>query len=221
MLKISPDYVEAVATLGVAYKRLGKKDEALKVLNQALTLAPNDQEVMNNIGSIFYEQEKYDKAAEQFLKALQLKPEDVEILSNLGNALTKAKNYQDAWVAFDEALKIRPADTQIIENYLLCLLEGKQFDRFDEMLGKIQFLTADVKSRLQSIADEYKATLGVKGKKPGAPRKPAVMGSPSRRSIGSILQRSKSGANFSDDARPSLGAKPKVGGLHAVEEEAD
>jgi len=167
VLQIKPDNINAIATLGVAYKRMGKKDEALKYFQQALKLSPNDADVLNNIGSILYEQEQYDKSAEQFLKALQVKPEDVEVLSNLGNSLTKAKNFQHAWVAFDEALKISPANTTIIENYLLCLLEGKYFDKFDEMLAKIKFLTADVKARLLTIADEYKTVLGVKAKKYG------------------------------------------------------
>jgi Flp pilus assembly protein TadD len=64
--------------LGVAYKRMGKKEEALKFFNQALTHSPNDNEVMSNIGIILYEQEQYDKAAEQFLKALLIKPEGIK-----------------------------------------------------------------------------------------------------------------------------------------------
>ena len=63
--------------LGMAFKRMGKKEEALKFFNQALTLTPNDFEVLNNIGNILYEQEKYEKAAEQFLKSLQIKPEGI------------------------------------------------------------------------------------------------------------------------------------------------
>jgi Tfp pilus assembly protein PilF len=74
-------YINAIATLGIAYKRLGKKDEALKLFNQALNLAPNDQEIINNIGELLYEQEHYEKAAEQFLKALQIKV-DGNIYSN-------------------------------------------------------------------------------------------------------------------------------------------
>ena len=59
--------------LGVAQKLIGKSEDALKTLNQALVLAPDDYDIMNNIGGVLYEQGAYEKAAEQFLKALALK----------------------------------------------------------------------------------------------------------------------------------------------------
>ena len=121
----------------------------------------------------------------------------MEVLSNLGNALAKLKDYQHAWVAFDEALKISPANTQIIENYLLCLLEGRQFEQFDEMLAKIKFLGADVKTRLQRIAEEYRTTLGVRAKKGGK-----KLGSPlgKRASFLAKTRKMKNSSTFSEGA---------------------
>ena len=205
MLKISPEFVNAIATLGVAYKRMNKKDEALKQFNFALKYSPNDPDIINNIGGVLYDQEHYEKAAEQFLKALQIKHDDVEVLSNLGNALTKAKNYQHACVAFDEALKISPANIPIIENYLLCLLEGRMFDKFDEILAKIKFLTADVKSKLQSISEEYKNTFGVNLKKL-AKKSTTIFGMVKKATIAA------------QKASPKM---PSKGGLQAITEEGD
>ena len=65
--------MNAVATLGVAQKRLGKLEEAMKTLNRALALSPNDHEILNNIGELLYQQGSYEKAAESCLKALQVK----------------------------------------------------------------------------------------------------------------------------------------------------
>ncbi len=90
----------------------------------------------------------------------------MEILSNLGNTLTKLKDYQNAWLAFDDALRISPANAAVVENYMLCLLEGKQFDKFEEMLAKYKYLSKDTKERLQALADEYRTTLGIKSKRP-------------------------------------------------------
>ena len=120
---------------------------------------------MNNIGGILFDRGQYEGAAEQYLKALQIKQDDTEILSNLGNTLTKLKDYQNAWLAFEEALKLSPANIPIIENYLLCLLESKQLDKFEELVEKLNFLPKEVKERVNLLADEYRITLGIKAKK--------------------------------------------------------
>lgn len=145
--------------------KAGNKDEALKAFNKALEMSPSDWEIMNNIGSILFERGQYEGAAEHYLKALQIKNDDVELLSNLGNTLTKLKDYQNAWAAFEEALKLNPASVPVIENYFLCLLEAKQFDKFEELIAKFTFLPADVKTRILTLCDEYKVTLGIKPKK--------------------------------------------------------
>lgn len=157
VISMNSTYVNAIATLGLAYKRLGKKNEALETYKKALKLSPNDSDIINNIGTILYEQGEYEKAALHFLDALQVKHDDVEVLSNLGNALVKVQKYQQAWVAFDEALKMSPANPKLLENYLLCLLDGREFDKFGDMLRKIKFLSIDTKNKLQAVADEYRA----------------------------------------------------------------
>ncbi len=75
VMKEDPDNLNAIIVCGIAYARMGKKDESLKTFSQALERSPNDHEIMNNIGSILYERGQYEGAAEQYLKALQAKPE--------------------------------------------------------------------------------------------------------------------------------------------------
>jgi len=159
VIDLNPSFVNAIASLGLAYKKQGKNKEALEIYNRALKLSPNDSEIISNIGTTYYEKGEYEKAALQFLNALQIKHDDIEILSNLGNALVKIQKYQPAWVAFDEALKLDPSNTKLIENYMLCLLEGREFEKFDEMLQKIKFLNINTKNKLQAVGDEYKSAL--------------------------------------------------------------
>ena len=73
MIKITPDNASAMTMLGIAYARMGKKEEALKTFGQALELAPEDYEIMTNIGNIHFEKKAYEGAAEQYLKALSIK----------------------------------------------------------------------------------------------------------------------------------------------------
>ena len=94
----------------------------------------------------------------------------MEALSNLGNGLTKLKDYHTAWTAFEQALKVSPGNGTVIENYMLCLLEAKRFDAFEEMMEKFVYLAKEKKDKLEKVADEYRNTLGIrvkKHKKPG------------------------------------------------------
>ncbi len=165
MLADQPQHLGAIVNLGVAYKKLRKRDDALNYFAQALALCPNDVDVISNLGTLQYDQGNYEKAVEYFLKALQIKENDVEALSNLGNGLVKLKDYHTAWVAFDQALTVSPGNVAVIENYILCLLEAKRFDLFDEMMDKLTFLKKDRKERLEKIADEYRTMLGIRTKK--------------------------------------------------------
>ena len=129
--------------------------------------------MINNIGSFHFDEGQYELAAEHYLKALQYAPNDIEILSNLGNTLTKLKDYPHAWLAFEEALKINPTNASVIENYLLCLLEAKLLDRFEEIIEKNKsLLPGETKGKLNGLAEEYRITLGIRHKKaPGVRKK--------------------------------------------------
>jgi Tfp pilus assembly protein PilF len=72
-LKVTPDYTNAMISLGITYAKMGKKDEALKTFNGAVEISPNDHELLNNIGNILYERGQYEGAAEQYLRSLQIK----------------------------------------------------------------------------------------------------------------------------------------------------
>lgn len=176
-INITPNLyeVDILVTSGIAYSKLGKKDRALDSFNKALDKSPCDPELMTNIGNIHFENGQYELAAEQFLTALKTAPNDVEILSNLGNTLTKLKDYQHAWVAFDEAIKINPTNASVIENYLLCLLDAKLIDVFENKIEQYEFLPEDSKRKLNDLANEYRITLGIRSKKPAMKKKKPII----------------------------------------------
>jgi len=72
-----PEHLGSITNLGIAYKMLHKKDEALDYYNQALALEPNDYEILANIGSLYYDNGVYEKAVEFFLRALQIKEDGI------------------------------------------------------------------------------------------------------------------------------------------------
>ncbi len=70
-----------MVNMGVAYKSLGRREDALQYYHQALSITPDDPEVINNIGSLNYALGQYEKAVEYFLRALEIKPNGIFALS--------------------------------------------------------------------------------------------------------------------------------------------
>ena len=101
-------------------------------------------------------------------------------------------------------------------------MEGKRFDKFDEILSKIKFLTADVKARLQNIGDEYKTKLGVKEAALGrklTKKGTMAFGAMPLKKMGTGIQRTKTGAVSTDAGKGVVTGRGSE--LLPVEEEVE
>ncbi|MGB8217155.1 MAG: tetratricopeptide repeat protein [Candidatus Methanoperedens sp.] len=94
--------------LGLAYDRIGKYEEAITELKEALRLNPDYIEVHNNLGVTYDRMGKPDEAVNELKVALNLNPNYAEAHCNLGNIYTSAGRYEEAAGELEEALKINP-----------------------------------------------------------------------------------------------------------------
>ena len=88
-VQLNSAWVEARLELGKAYRELGKYDDAVKSLEVAKDLAPNNAEVRRELGVSFSKMKKPEDAVHHLRKAVRFAPKDVEALSNLGGALRR------------------------------------------------------------------------------------------------------------------------------------
>ncbi|MFZ3060251.1 MAG: tetratricopeptide repeat protein [Candidatus Methanoperedens sp.] len=94
--------------LGLAYDRIGKYEEAIKELNEALRLNPDYIEVHNNLGVTYDRMGKPEEAVNELKEALKLNPDYTEAHCNLGNIYACSGRYEEAARELHEALRINP-----------------------------------------------------------------------------------------------------------------
>ncbi|MCZ7400350.1 MAG: tetratricopeptide repeat protein [Candidatus Methanoperedens sp.] len=94
--------------LGLAYDRIGKYEEAIKELNEALRLNPDYIEVHNNLGVTYDRMGMPEEAVNELKEALKLNPDYTEAHCNLGNIYARSGRYEEAAGELQEALRINP-----------------------------------------------------------------------------------------------------------------
>ena len=95
-LKIKPDDVRILNTLGLAYGRIGNTESALGMFKKAVEIDPDYMYAWNNMGNVYARMEQYDKAIECYRKALAIDPNYEDALLNLGYIMIRQGNYSEA-----------------------------------------------------------------------------------------------------------------------------
>lgn len=95
-------------TLGVAYKNMGRIDEALDAYSTAIRLNPTQPDGYYNIGNIYAEKGDYREAKKLYLKAIELDPRSARAYNNLGNIYFESGEYETAIECYNNAIRLEP-----------------------------------------------------------------------------------------------------------------
>lgn len=100
------------------YGVFGKNQQALKIVDRALSLEPHNVEALNLKAAILYDLDRDDEAKQLHLAALESDPNSVEALQGLSALANDAGNYADAVTWADRGFEAIPNDTytEFIEN---------------------------------------------------------------------------------------------------------
>jgi protein O-GlcNAc transferase len=101
-----PRDVELLNVLGVVYRRLLRYPEALKILDQAAKLAPNNSAVQSNRGNVLLDMEDGARAEAVFAKLVRADPRNAEFVRQLGRALMKQGRRDAAMSRFRQAVAL-------------------------------------------------------------------------------------------------------------------
>lgn len=94
--------------LGITYDKLGRYEEAIAELNEALRLNPGYIEVHNNLAVTYDRIGKRDEAVRELREALKLNPGYTEAHNNLGNIYAGSGRYEEAIIELGEAIRLNP-----------------------------------------------------------------------------------------------------------------
>lgn len=108
LIELKPDHAHAHNALGYTLAdRTTRYEEARKLLEKALQLAPEDPFILDSMGWLHYRLKDYPKALEYLRRALAIRP-DPEIAAHLGEVLWVSGDRQQAERVWSEALKTHP-----------------------------------------------------------------------------------------------------------------
>jgi tetratricopeptide (TPR) repeat protein len=85
---------------------LGKKDEAIEMLENLVKTKPDCYEASCLLGELLCEQERFKEAANVYSEALRYKPADFELYYNLGIVYTRLSDFQMAKEMYERAAEI-------------------------------------------------------------------------------------------------------------------
>ena len=120
-LELSPDQPLVLNYLGYSWIDKGQNlQEALKMIQRAVELRPNDGYIVDSLGWAFYRLGNLPKATQFLERAIELLPEDPTINDHLGDVYWRAGREAEARYQWRRALQFgpEPADAKTIETKL-------------------------------------------------------------------------------------------------------
>jgi tetratricopeptide (TPR) repeat protein len=109
-----PDFAAAYNALGYSFAdRNIKLDEAVALIEKALTLSPNDHYMLDSLGWAYYRKGKLDKAIKYLEQAYQVN-QDPEIAAHLGEVLWQKGKHDEAKKIWADAISKNPENEVLI-----------------------------------------------------------------------------------------------------------
>ena len=94
--------------LGLAYRKLGRYEEAIDAYKQTIRIKPDATEAHNNLGAAYHKLGRYQEAIEAYKQVIRINPDDADAHNNLGIAYGKLGRYREAIDACKQAIRIKP-----------------------------------------------------------------------------------------------------------------
>jgi tetratricopeptide (TPR) repeat protein len=112
---------------GVCLRRLGRLEESIEDLKQAVALQAEKASAHNNLGLSYFEKEDFEDAINEFSTAIKLDPHPFHY-NNRGLANYHMGLLEDAKKDYDEAIKGNPDDALVYFNRGNVYLNQGQYD---------------------------------------------------------------------------------------------
>lgn len=126
VLKLIPQQADALHMLGVTEFQEKNYHEAIRLIDKAKTLKPDEHLIHFNLGNALRAMGHLAQAGEAFSTALRLRPDHLEALKNLGNTFKEQNRMAEAIACYDRLLAIEPGHTYTCYNKAIALLTQGQ-----------------------------------------------------------------------------------------------
>jgi tetratricopeptide (TPR) repeat protein len=135
-LDLEPDQFEALMTLGNAYQRLGRTDDAKRYVERARDLYPRRAEPWSRLGQIALAANNPQSALENFQTAVLLEPSHASHLYNLAWLLDQLDRDAEAVPLYGRAIQASKLSFEALNNLALIESEAGRSDRAIRLLDQ-------------------------------------------------------------------------------------
>lgn len=140
ILKVEPLNEHGLNLLGVVFIQIQQAEQAVLVLEKALTVNDKDAQTYDNLGLAYKELHQFKKAQKAFNSSLTLNPQQPRTLNNLGNVLAAQDQHKQAAVEFDKALKLDANYPECLSNFAQSLKELGNLEFALKAIGHANYL---------------------------------------------------------------------------------
>jgi len=143
VLKLQPEYVEALHLLGVIASQSNNQLLALDLIEKAISINSSYSVLFNNRGNILYTLNRLEEALVSYEKAINLKKDYADAYYNRGNALKDLKRFDQALVSYDQAINLRTDHPEAYNNRGIVLNYLNNFEEALASYNKAIYLQED------------------------------------------------------------------------------
>jgi tetratricopeptide (TPR) repeat protein len=129
--------------LGAVLYELGRTEEAIEHLREALRLKPDYARAHYNLGNALARLGKTEEAIEHYRQALRWQPDFVDAHNKLGLALAKLSKTKEAIEQYELALQRRPDDAEARYNLANALVKAGRSEEAEEHYHAALWLRPD------------------------------------------------------------------------------
>lgn len=154
-VEVFPEYGPAHLSLAICFTEMGRYQEALKKIKEALRLDKNlAVDASFNFGVVYSKLGDAQKAIKHYREAIQVNPKSVMPNLNLGLLYSKLKNYREAAPLLSAAIKVSPKMAREAHFKLgVALMKLKQYVRAVEPLREAVRITPNNRNARDFLAE--------------------------------------------------------------------
>jgi tetratricopeptide (TPR) repeat protein len=132
ILRIQPDYFDALHMLGVAALQAGRTDFAIDTLSRAIRCNSNIPAAHGNLALAYLQQERLEDAVASYERQIALQADHVDAYANLAGVLGRLRRHAAALEMCDRAVAVRPNATVA---HLARAVALKDLERYEDSLA--------------------------------------------------------------------------------------
>jgi tetratricopeptide (TPR) repeat protein len=111
--ELAPEHESAYDALGLAYTRLGRRQEAIDAFRRQIAINPFHHQAHRNLAAVLRDEGNRDEARAEYERHIEINPLDGPALSDLGMLLLDMEQYADAAATLEKAAALVKTDAWV------------------------------------------------------------------------------------------------------------